>query len=202
VNPVEHDTQIAALYHTLEKAKQQRAYKVSSLMRVAGYDHHYFGRSANSQGWAERVFENERWTYRRKSLDDAMQKLRALSEEQFEKKDLTVGHSPQSALKAFREADETVAEIEDEISIAEEAYTGWSRFFLVTSSQGHIHSSMHCSSCRPTTTFGWLPQLSGKEEEEAVKAHGPALCSVCFPSAPVEWTSEKVKKAAANKAVA
>ena len=40
----------------------------------------------------------------------------------------------------------------------QEAYTGWSRFFLVTSSTGHVHSSTSCSTCRPTTTYGWLPE--------------------------------------------
>ena len=64
----------------------------------------------------------------------------------------------------------------------------WSRFFLVTNQGGHIHSSMRCSTCYPTTTFNWLPELSGLTEKDAVEAYGPHLCSVCFPSAPVEWT--------------
>jgi hypothetical protein len=78
----------------------------------------------------------------------------------------------------------------------------WSRFFLVTSSAGHIHSSMHCSTCRPTTTYGWLPELSGATEAEAVEAHGPALCSVCFPTAPIDWVGGKLTKAQAEKAAA
>lgn len=78
----------------------------------------------------------------------------------------------------------------------------WSRFFLVTSSAGHIHSSMSCSTCRPTTTYGWLPELSGHTEAEAVEAHGPALCSVCFASAPVEWVGGKITKAQAEKRAA
>jgi len=71
----------------------------------------------------------------------------------------------------------------------EDLYTGWSRFFLVTSSAGgHIHSSMRCSTCRFDTEFGWLPTLSGLTEAEAVAAHGAILCTVCYPTAPVEWT--------------
>jgi hypothetical protein len=69
----------------------------------------------------------------------------------------------------------------------------WSRFFLVTNANGHIHSSMHCSTCRISTQFAWLPTLSGLTEKDAVEAHGPLLCSVCFPSAPVEWTVGHVK---------
>lgn len=67
----------------------------------------------------------------------------------------------------------------------------WSRFFLVKNHGGHIHSSMSCSTCFPTTRFGWLPDLSGLTEKDAVDAHGPLLCSVCFPTAPVEWTLGK-----------
>lgn len=62
----------------------------------------------------------------------------------------------------------------------------WNRFFLVHG--GHIHRSMDCSTCYPTTQFGWLPDLSGLTEADAVEAHGARLCSVCFPTAPIEWT--------------
>lgn len=65
---------------------------------------------------------------------------------------------------------------------------GWSRFFLVTNNNGHIHNTTACSTCFATTEFSWLPDLSGSTEEDAVNAHGSLLCSVCFPSAPVEWT--------------
>lgn len=67
-------------------------------------------------------------------------------------------------------------------------YTGWSRFYLVKASNGHIHSSMDCSTCFPTTQFGWLVDVSGLSEAEAVAAHGERLCTVCFPSAPSAWT--------------
>lgn len=65
----------------------------------------------------------------------------------------------------------------------------WSRFFLVNNTGGHIHSSMHCSTCRWDTSFSWLPSLSGLTEKDAVAEHGAILCTVCFPSAPVEWTN-------------
>lgn len=69
----------------------------------------------------------------------------------------------------------------------------WSRFFLVTSSAGgHVHSSRWCHTCKPSTEFGWLPQLSGKDEPEAVADQGAILCTACYPSAPVEWTRGKV----------
>lgn len=86
----------------------------------------------------------------------------------------------------LKDARNELSLFEDALYIENAKYTGWSRFFLVTG--GHIHSSMSCSTCYPTTLFGWLPQLSGLTEADAVAAHGPLLCSVCYPSAPVEWT--------------
>jgi len=70
----------------------------------------------------------------------------------------------------------------------------WSRFFIVP--DGHIHSSMGCYSCnngQSPTQFGWLPQLSGLTEADAVEAHGATLCTLCFPEAPVEWTGGEAK---------
>ena len=63
-------------------------------------------------------------------------------------------------------------------------YGGWQRFFLVK----HIHASQHCSSFRFGTRIGWLPDVSGLTEGEAVAEHGAILCTICFPSAPVEYT--------------
>lgn len=83
----------------------------------------------------------------------------------------------------------TVLDIQEEIAALDIQYTGWSRFFLVTNTNGHVHSSMSCSTCFNTTTFAWLPQLSGLTEAEAVADQGEILCSVCFPSAPVVWTT-------------
>ena len=75
----------------------------------------------------------------------------------------------------------------DVVAELEKSYTGWSRFFAVTG--GHLHSSMSCHTCnkgRTPTRFAWVTDLSGLTESEAVDKLGPALCSVCFPSAPVE----------------
>jgi hypothetical protein len=65
----------------------------------------------------------------------------------------------------------------------------WSRYWLVTSSDGHIHRDVGCSTCnkgREPTGFALVPYLSGSTVEAAVADLGPALCSVCFPGAPVE----------------
>lgn len=113
----------------------------------------------------------------------------------------SVGHA-RRAVEGLATCRARLADIRSQMDKLEESYTGWSRFFLVTSSKGHIHSSQHCSTCRMTTTYGWLPQLSGRTEADCVEEFGPALCSVCYPSAPVEWTTAEITKAAAAKAAA
>lgn len=74
---------------------------------------------------------------------------------------------------------------------------GWSRFFQVP--DGHVHSTVLCSTCNKmgkATRFGWLPQWSGRSEAEALEAlvtesAKTILCTVCYPSAPVEWTKPR-----------
>lgn len=91
----------------------------------------------------------------------------------------------ESAEARLRAAVKWVARYSDAAQALDiELYTGWPRFYRVQ----HIHNSTHCSSFRPTTRIGWLPELSGLTEAEAVAAHGAILCTKCFPSAPVEYT--------------
>ena len=80
-------------------------------------------------------------------------------------------------------------------------YTGWSRFFLVTSSAGHVHSSTSCSSCYITTTFALLTELSAQSCEDAIAEVGETLCTVCFPDAPIAGKPKKITKAAVAKLV-
>jgi hypothetical protein len=95
--------------------------------------------------------------------------------------------------RQYEESQEAALRIEQETYPYESEYRRrpWTRFFLVQNNGGHIHSSMACSTCYPTTRFGWLPELSGQSEPEAVKVHGAILCTVCYPTAPVEWTDRR-----------
>lgn len=71
---------------------------------------------------------------------------------------------------------------------------GWTRAFLVTSSDGgHVHKDMHCSTCRPTTEYGWLPDYSGADEAAIVADAGERACTVCYPTAPVELRNRPTK---------
>lgn len=77
----------------------------------------------------------------------------------------------------------------------ESRYAGWPRFFTTKGANGHIHSSMNCSTCNKMgtrTDFSWQPELSGLKEANAVAKLGPAMCTTCFPSAPTDWTSGKI----------
>lgn len=87
------------------------------------------------------------------------------------------------------------AEIAVSQCMAEYARRPWSRYWLVTSSDGHIHASTECSTCNKgeyPTGFALVPYLSGSSAKDAVADLGSALCSVCFPDAPVQ-DREQVK---------
>jgi hypothetical protein len=71
---------------------------------------------------------------------------------------------------------------------------GWTRAWLVvTSGQGHVHNTMECFTCRPTTEFAWLPQYSGHPESEIVADAGERACTFCYPSAPAETLSRPTR---------
>ena len=116
-------------------------------------------------------------------------------------------HYASAAEHLAAEAADTVAQINAlraENEKLHEVYVlagGWSRFFLVPG--GHIHSSTYCPTCNrdgKITRFSWLPELSGQSEETAVAERGAILCTVCYPSAPVEWTNAIELAAQARKA--
>ena len=99
-------------------------------------------------------------------------------------------YSPVKILENLRAEKTRVVELHTEIGTLEDEWNRrgrWTRFFLVTA--GHIHRTRSCSTCRITTDFRWLPNLSGQSDADAVAEHGPLLCTVCFPDAPVEWTA-------------
>ena len=67
---------------------------------------------------------------------------------------------------------------------------GWTRAYLVTTSgRGHVHRTRACTTCYPTTRFSWIIDFSGATEDDVVQAAGSGACTVCFPSAPVEYLS-------------
>lgn len=65
---------------------------------------------------------------------------------------------------------------------------GWTRAFIVTNGNGHIHSSMSCQTCNKMgkrTSFQLVSQVSGEKEEYIVDLAGERACTVCYPTAPL-----------------
>lgn len=223
--PREIDMALAAKHHELDKANAQIAYSNGDMFSYSGGKFGYSGRKRAHFHTAKTDAAKQG---RVMTLEEATELTRAniaALREYMEANAYTEDHGDyvyhgvkwddyqgtiqsyqsKDALKVFEKQAARIAVAENikaEIEALQDLYTGWSRFFVVTSSAGHIHSSMHCSTCYFTTTYGWLPELSGKTEAEAVEAHGPALCSVCFPSAPVDMVGGKLTKVKATKAAA
>lgn len=114
--------------------------------------------------------------------------------------DLHYGTNPQRTIAAIDKAREVIAQVHAEAEPLEAEYLRrpWSRFFLVTSSAGHIHSSQDCSTCNSRTEYGWYPEFSGQTMAEAIAAWdergtSEILCTVCFPDAPVARTQKPVE---------
>jgi len=82
----------------------------------------------------------------------------------------------------------------------------WTRAFLVLASNGHVHKSLDCSTCFPTTRYQWLSQYSNDDENTIVEDAGQDACTICYPSAPAETlnrpsrivTADKIAKAQAK----
>ena len=101
------------------------------------------------------------------------------------------GLAPADAVDAYCDANVVLSEARVAVAEINALYADapWSRYWLVTSSDGHIHRSCHCHTCNKglkRTGFALVPSLSGREASEAVADLGPALCTACFPEAPVE----------------
>jgi hypothetical protein len=59
---------------------------------------------------------------------------------------------------------------------------GWSRVYLVTNSNGHVHNTTGCRNCYVTTSYFWVTELSGASDEQVVAQAGARTCLSCFDS--------------------
>lgn len=109
------------------------------------------------------------------------------------------GEVPERVRAEYEAARDAVTEALHAVHDHEVMYTYWARFWLVTSSDGHVHRTTGCYTCRPRTTFALLPELSGLTEADAVESQGAILCTACFPTAPVEWTNGEAKSKAVDR---
>jgi len=89
------------------------------------------------------------------------------------------------------QANKDVKNAEADLNTFDEAHErrgSWNRAFLVTNSQGHVHSSITCSTCnkgKEATKFQPMTNYSNHSEEEIVKDAGYRACTTCYPTAPV-----------------
>lgn len=112
----------------------------------------------------------------------------------------------QEIIAKYRQARTEANEIGIRISNLNAIYLQhkWTRAYLVTNANGHVHKNKNCSTCFPSTNYLWLTQYSGSPEEIIVSDAGQDACTVCYPSAPAEVlnrpsvivTEEKLEKEA------
>jgi len=160
---VEVDTRIAAEWNSWQQQRVQVGRERESV--------HYAARHRRTYD------RSQQWNH---TLDEGIATLTAQGDEYL----LSYGKTAAQVLAGLAAA-RAAAEAQRLVyQAADDEYAGWSRFFLVVG--GHIHSSLHCSTCYDTTIIGWLPQLSGLTEADAVAEYGAVLCTVCYPSAPVD----------------
>lgn len=64
----------------------------------------------------------------------------------------------------------------------------WTRYFLVDAYDGHVHYDNSTNRCSrtPATIHYWLTSESGKTAAEIIEQAGSAICTLCFPDAPVD----------------
>jgi hypothetical protein len=91
------------------------------------------------------------------------------------------------ARKLAEQAAKVVAELEAQAAPLHAEYDRrpWTRAWMVMNTGGHAHRVTNCSTCFPTTRFGWLPQVAGMDQAQIIAAIGSDACTVCYPDAPV-----------------
>ena len=145
---------------------------------------------------------NQRWNFRN-SLESALD-TKKFYEKHYPNRFDEIAKC-ENNIASFREK---ISEVDSKISDLDAIYDQdpWTRAFLVINSNGHVHSSLHCSTCFPTTRYQWLVQYSNDDEQTIVEDAGQDACTVCYPSAPAEVlnrpsrivTADKIAKAQAK----
>lgn len=192
---VEVDTKLASLWEAQQKADMAIQSAVASLHSALGHKRSWNVRKGESP-YAESTGET---VTAARSIVEAREPSPSFGPYIAYEGGVLATHIGESLERGVADLDKArdaikAARTEAQPLEAEYEAERWPRFFLVTNTGGHIHSSMHCATTFPTTQWAWLPDLSGLTEDAAVADQGPRLCSVCFPSAPVEWTLGLPKK--------
>jgi hypothetical protein len=57
---------------------------------------------------------------------------------------------------------------------------GWARYYVVDNNNGHLHTSTACQNTYETTSWVWMPGMSGLTHAQAVDEGGSLSCLTCF----------------------
>ena len=168
--PLEIDTALYALYLQQDKAEQRVESAKLRIHQMADSKKVYTRWGSQSFTWSQ-------------TFGDAVAKVTTIAATD----NSYVGNNARNALEALDKAEATVSDLLEEANDYNDEYRRrpWTRAFLVQASNGHVHSSMSCSTCFPTTRYAWMVDYAGKDESEIVEAAGEAACTICYPSAPV-----------------
>lgn len=171
--PAEIDTLAAELYRNEGRQIKRVEAAVLSIRGALGQKSRTWGRGAS------KVTE---WP---NTDAEAIAAIRAKGTEY-----IGMGRTADAVVKRYDEAAAELAATREAQAPLDAEYDRrpWSRFYIVAG--GHIHKSRYCSTCNRgqyRTEFGWMPDMSGMDEAEALVALAERsfiLCTVCFPNAP------------------
>lgn len=183
--PVEIDTQIAALWQ--ERYKQQALASRqwdSVVFHVSEVLHHQgtLRRFAKATATQVREFLSE---HSEISESEEMQ-AEAYEQPWITSEAVKAWDAYLKYLDYSTAADEILFDVEP-LDAEWERRGRWTRAYLVvTKGTGHVHRSMNCTTCYPTTQYHWMVDWADKDEAQIVADAGERACTVCYPSAPVD----------------
>lgn len=176
--PVEIDTMLAALDGAAWDLRSKAMRAAETVYRIAGARPNHYTR-----GWSMTEAE-------------ATEKVQAIVDDETALR--WDRQAAEKALAAVKALDEAIAANRAEQAPLHAEYNRrpWTRAFLVQGNNGHVHSSMYCSTCNKgnePTQFVWMIDYSGASEEQIVEDAGERACTVCYPTAPVSVLSRPTK---------
>jgi hypothetical protein len=92
----------------------------------------------------------------------------------------TVGEAV-AALDTLRATHREMAAQLDEGRAEFQRRGGWTRYYRVSASNGHVHTSTACRNTYATTLWQWPTNLSGADGDQVVEFAGSLTCLTCFP---------------------
>jgi len=187
------DTKLAELNGKLGKVTDSFRQSVEAINKLAGVYEPTTEREY-SEAWRQHMSRQEQKHFHhfKNATPEERQRLIDLAKKNT---DFYTQESLERALENIALKEPEIARIKAEIAPLNDLYRAnqWQRFFLVTNTNGHVHRSMECSTTYDTTSWAWLPHLSGLTDKEAVDDQGGILCTHCFPEAPSDYTSGESK---------